>query len=122
MYDISKVAIQTLQKDFGALTARRMGGVAAKAVVADQFRQKNELVGTLAWVLMNAADRADLRQWSTLPESIQLIRVFLKPGKYRFDLKGIDYSGQETEALQTQQNEIEIKSGQKTFLSWRAIK
>lgn len=121
VYSIEKVAIETLEKDFGALVARRVGGIAAKAVVADQIRQKNELLGGLAWIAMNVSDRADLRQWSTLPETIQVARVNLPPGKYKMTLQGLDASGAPT-ADQLIDHEIIIQSGRKTFVNWRSLR
>ena len=67
VYDITSVSIQTLEKDYGAMGARRTGGVVAKAIVADQIRQKDPLLGDLAWIAMNIADQPDLRHWSLLP-------------------------------------------------------
>lgn len=120
VYDIAHVAIQTLEKDFGALIARRVGGVAVKAVVADQIRQKNELLGSLAWIAMNVADRADLRQWSTLPASIQIGRVFLKPGIYKIAMQGMDSGNNVTRDAMTEK-EIKITAGRKTFINWRSL-
>ena len=120
VYDISSVAVQTLEKDYGALVARRTGGVVAKAVMADQIRQKNALLGDLTWIAMNIADRADLRQWSTLPSSIQMQRVFLKSGTYKVSLQGMNASGSPT-ADQLPEQEIKITPGHKTFINWRSL-
>lgn len=121
VYNVEQVAIQTLEKDFGALVARRVGGIAAKAVVADQVRQKNQLLGSLAWIAMNVADRADLRQWSTLPQTIQFIRLPMAPGKYKISLQGENVSGGATaDALENR--EIVIRAGQKTFVNWRSLR
>lgn len=120
VYNIERVAIQTLEKDFGALVGRRIGGIAAKAVMADQIRQKNELLGTVAWIAMNVSDRADLRQWSTLPETIQIARVILPPGKYKITLQGQDGSGAPTSDVLTDY-EVTIKQGQKSFVNWRSL-
>src|SRR5690606_9304797 len=62
VYDVNSAAIKTLLEDQGALAARRFGGFIAKEVVADQIRQKDELLGTAAWLFMHLSDRADLRQ------------------------------------------------------------
>lgn len=121
VYNVEQVAIQTLEKDFGALVARRVGGIAAKAVVADQVRQKNELLGGLAWIAMNVADRADLRHWSTLPQTIQMIRLPLPSGKYRISLQGLDVSGSATADELTEQDAV-IRAGQKTFVNWRSLR
>lgn len=121
VYNVERVSIQILEKDFGALVARRVGGIAAKAVVADQLRQKNELLGNLAWIAMNVTDRADLRQWSTLPQTIQMVRIPLSPGQYKVTIQGVDYSGNPT-ADQLAEQSIEIKPGRKSFINWRSLR
>jgi len=121
VYDIDRMAMMTLDKDYSSLVARRIGGVAAKAVMSDQIRQKNEFLGSVAWIAMNLADRADLRQWSTLPSKIQMARVFLKPGKYDIKVLGLDSSDLPTaDALPSQV--IEIKSGKKVFVNFRSLR
>ncbi len=120
VYNIERVAIKTLEKDFNSLVARRVGGLAAKAVVSDQLRQKNELLGALSWIAMNIADRADLRQWSLLPQTIQISRIFLKPGAYKISIQGLSYSGTPTND-QLPEQEIVIKAGRKTFINWRSL-
>lgn len=121
VYDVDGVAIETLEKDFGALVARRVGGIAAKAVVADQIRQKSEILGSIAWVAMNVADRADLRQWSTLPSTIQVARVLLKPGKYKISIQGLSSSRTPTNDAMVEK-EIRIQAGRKTFMNWRSLR
>lgn len=120
IYDVEKMCIKTLEADFGALVARRVGGIAAKAIVADQVRQKNKLLGDLTWIAMNLADRADLRQWSTLPQTIQLAKIYLSPGTYKLKLQGFDsYGGPSMDFLG--EVEIKINSGKKTFINWRSL-
>ncbi len=121
VYNIQDMAIKTMNADYGALIARRVGGVVGKAIVSDQIRQKNELLGFVAWVAMNVSDRADLRQWSTLPRNIQMHRVWLKPGVYQIQLKGLDYSNSHT-GEDSAEVKIEIKPGRKTFYNWRSLK
>jgi uncharacterized protein len=121
IFDVTSVAIKTLDDDYGRLVASRVGGVVAKAVVADQLRQKDELLGAIAWVAMNVADRADLRQWSTLPDTFQIARVSVKPGKYKVSAQGLDGSGAESgEAMD--EREVEVKPGRKAFVSWRSVR
>ncbi|KYG69138.1 hypothetical protein AZI87_07935 [Bdellovibrio bacteriovorus] len=121
VYDVQSAAIQTLNEDQGILIAKRVAGVATKAVLSDQVRQKDELLGTLTWIALNVADRADVRQWSTLPQTIQTIRVPLAPGKYTFNIEGLNVSGASTgEVLENR--EIEIRPGQKKFVIWRSLK
>lgn len=121
VYDVQQAAIATLQDDQGILLAKRVAGIATKAVLSDQIRQKNEALGALAWVALNLADRADVRQWSFLPQTIQTIRISLPPGKYRFTLEGLD-SGLTATGENLAEREVEIKSGRKNFVVWRSVK
>lgn len=121
VYDVQSAAISTLREDYGILAAKRIAGIATKEVLADQVRQKNEALGAVAWILLFASDRADVRQWSTLPQTIQTARMYLKPGTYKFNLQGLDYSGSPT-GENLENREIQIKPGQKTFVIWRSMK
>lgn len=121
VFSVQKVAIKTLDDDYARLVASRVAGVAAKAVVADQIRQRNEALGAIAWVAMNLADRADLRQWSTLPETFQIARVYVKAGKYKVRAQGLNITGDET-AEQMPERDVEVKPGRKAFVTWRSVR
>jgi hypothetical protein len=121
IFSVQEVAIKTLNDDYARLVASRVGGVVAKAVVADQIAQKNKLLGQLAYLAMNAVDRADLRQWSTLPQTFQFARVPLRAGKYRVSAMGVNSQGYPT-GEQMAEREIEVKPGRKAFISWRTVR
>lgn len=121
IYDVESVAIQTLSKDMGALIARRVGALGAKAVVADQFRQRDDGLGELAWILMNVADRADLRQWSTLPRHVQLQRIRIPAGKHVIEVRGLASSQAETSSAEVTR-EVELKPRETYFLIHRFLK
>src|SRR5262249_12642118 len=106
--------------EYKEIIAMRAAGIATKAVVADQLRQKNQLLGDLAWVGMNLADRADLRQWATLPQSFQVARVYLRPGRYTARAIGLNSAGGLT-AENSPDWTVDVKPGQKTFLNWRSL-
>jgi uncharacterized protein len=121
IYNVTNVAIKTLDDQYAGLIAKRVAGIAAKAIVSDQIRQKNELLGAISWIAMNVADQADLRQWSTLPGALQISRIPLKAGKYNVGIKGLAVTGSETgEAMPPRP--IEINAGQKAFLTWRSFR
>jgi hypothetical protein len=121
IFSVQDVAIKTLNDDYARLVASRVGGVAVKAVVADQIAQKNKLLGAVAWIALNATDRADVRQWSTLPESFQFARLPIKAGKYKVSITGLDSSGNAT-ADRLAEREVTVPAGRKTFLSWRSVR
>lgn len=117
---VESVAIKNLDSQYASLVAKRMAGVATKAVVADQLRQKNELLGQLAWIGMNVADQADLRQWVTLPRSFQIIRFPLKQGTYKVHFEGLNVSGTPS-GENSDEMTIKVPAGKKIFLPWRTL-
>ena len=121
LYSVEATAMKTLADQYAGLAAKRIAGVATKAVVADQIRQKNEALGTLAWIGMNLADRADTRQWSTLPETFQVARLWLRAGTYKVRVQGLTDSGKES-GEEMEMREITIKPRKKSFLTWRSVR
>lgn len=75
VYSVEKAAIATQEADYSALAARRLGARVAKEIAADQIRQKDKALGNIAWLVMVASERADLRNWTLLPESVQVTRI-----------------------------------------------
>ncbi len=121
VYNVEQVVIKTLDDDVGWMIARKVGATVAKAVVADQIRQKQgELAGFLAAVAMRVSDRADLRQWSTLPKNFQMIRTWLPAGEYTMTLQGTN--GGNPTADRWENVKFTIHPGHKTFLSWRSLR
>lgn len=121
VYDVERAAIETLQHDYAWLSAKRIGAFAAKEIVASQIRQKNEALGAAAWLAMQLSERADLRQWSTLPQTVQLVRVPLKAGTYNVNLQGLGQGGALSGDGKAFAN-IAIKPQRITFLRWRTLK
>ncbi len=120
VFSVQDIAIKTLNDDYARLVATRLVGVGVKAVVADQIAQKDKALGAIAWIAMNAMDRADVRQWSTLPESFQIARIAAKPGKYKVKAFGYNWSGTRSGEMMPER-EIEVKAGRKAFVTWRAV-
>ena len=121
IYNVEEMAVKALKDQYAALVAKRVAGIVAKEVAADQVRQKNELLGGLLALGLHLSDRADLRQWSTLPKTLQLVRMPLKPGQYKVSAKGLNQEGLEAGANMPEQM-VNIVAGQKKFLLWRTFK
>lgn len=121
VYNLEAAAIATLNADYAWMVARKVGAFVAKKVVADQIRQKNEALGLLADIAMQVSDRADLRNWSLLPSTIQVARISVPPGFYRLNLQGLNAGGQET-LDRKEVPEIMIRGGQKVFYAWRSLR
>lgn len=98
VYSVEKAAIATQEADFQALQLRRFGSRIAKEVVADQVRQKNQALGDIAWLVMVASEKADLRNWTLLPESVQILR-FTPDSNTKINVVGLNSYEAETEFL-----------------------
>ena len=79
LFDVESSSIDALDQKFAGLIAKRIGGVVAKEVLADQVEKRvDPLVGGLLRLGMYIADQADLRSWLTLPREYQVFRYKLQ--------------------------------------------
>ncbi|APJ02811.1 COG3014 family protein [Silvanigrella aquatica] len=88
MQDIGKMAKQALEnrrvRDIAKIAAR----VIAKDVAARKLGEQNALAGLAANIFSIATETADTRSWTTLPDTIQVLRVSVQPNKeIKLDLK-----------------------------------
>lgn len=120
IYNVEAAAIKTLDDAYASIIAKRVAGIAAKAVVADQVRQKNGLLGDLLWIGLNIADQADLRQWSTLPQTLQIARVLVPAGTYTVQVKTVD-SRQNPTGENMVPRKVKVIGRHKTFVNWRSF-
>ncbi len=92
VYDLDAISKKTLADDMGRLVARAVARQASRIAVrqASVNNQKNTGLGVaaLASIVFDVMDVADLRQWSTLPASFQMIRIPLAPGTYDIQVMG----------------------------------
>ena len=103
-----------------AIRSLRMAGIVAKEVLAKQIGDRDQTLGALALIGMHVSDQADLRQWSTLPETIQIYRTKLTPGVYDIKLELLDQSGQSLGEY-VDYGRVIIKRRKKTFLNHRVL-
>lgn len=121
VYDVEKASMETLEADYKWMVARKIGAFVAKEVVAEQIRKKNEALGALAGLAMHLSDRADLRNWATLPQTIQVVRIPLPAGQYTMDLQGLGW-GKFPTGDRMEKIEVKVKAGQKSFYAWRSLR
>lgn len=91
IFDLETAAIRSLKEEYDYLVKKRLASFVAKEVLAEQIRQKDEALGLIALIFMRVSERADLRQWSQLPQTVQLVRFELEPGDH--ELKYQDRAG-----------------------------
>jgi len=87
VFDLESVAVTTLEEDYKRLVAKAIARTASReaVILAAQHNNKNAGMGAaaIAALVLEITDRADLRQWSTLPAGFQVARVYLNPGEHR---------------------------------------
>ncbi len=120
VYNVEKAAMDTLNADYKSLVARRIGSRVAKEVLADQIRQKDKALGQIAWLVMVASERADLRQWSIFPKTVHLVRIPLSAGTHNIRLTGMNVYLNDSEKIPDMT--VSLKSGEKKFQLVRSLK
>ena len=118
VYNVESAAMATLEADYNSLAARRIGARVAKEVVADQIRQKDRTLGNVAWLIMVASEHADLRNWTFLPESLQVLRI-TPDSAGKIKLRGEDHLGTLSETFED--IDLSLNPGKKIYLV-RSIK
>jgi uncharacterized protein len=89
--DVLTVAKQNLDDRLTWIVAKGIGRAAAKTIIVDRAAKVvgdehgegwGFLTSVLGSLLQVATERADLRSWSTLPQTIEVLRVPVEPGEH----------------------------------------
>ena len=130
MADFAAAAKQDLEDRLPGIWFRAAARAVAKQVAAEQARKaarsaaKEDTLGDLAGLFMNvlgsATEKADTRQWFTLPAQIYATRLFLPPGKQNIQLLFRDGYGNIIGEYVFEN--VQIVRGQRIFLHYRTAK
>ena len=125
--DISAAAKLDLEERLPKIWFRSAVRAVAKQIAAEQARaavksaSKEEGVGDLASLFVNilgaALERADTRQWFTLPAQIWMARLFLPPGIQNIQLLFRDGYGNIVGEHTFEH--VDVKPGGRVFLHYR---
>lgn len=118
--DLNQLAMESMEKQYASLIAKRAAGIATKAVVAKQIQKENQALGDIAWIAMNLADQADLRQWLLLPSSIQVAKFVLPSGDYEIKIQALNSAGLPTGEEQLLNKTV--SKGGVHFVNWRSFR
>jgi hypothetical protein len=125
VYNTERAAIQTLASDRPALVARRIAARVAREAAARELARRDDkgggLLGAVAFIGMQISERADLRQWSFLPASIQIARVSLNAGEYDLSVMGYDSMGTAS-GERSEPQKVKVTAGRTQFIIWRSVK
>ncbi|AAZ26725.1 COG3014 family protein [Colwellia psychrerythraea] len=84
---LQSLAAKQLQDEMPAIVTRQVVRLVAKEELRQQMSRKGGDVGNILAGLYNiASEKADTRSWSTLPDSIHILRLDLAPGQQEVEL------------------------------------
>lgn len=107
------VARRSLDARGKKVFAKEVARVSAKNALKHDLRKNNETAGALLGLLFFALEEADTRSWSTLPATLSMLRIPLKPGRHNiFLFNGSSYP--DPKAVYSFED-LEIGSGQMIY-------
>lgn len=84
---LQSLAAKQLQDEMPVIVTRQIVRVIAKEEVRQQMSRKGGDIGNILAALYNvASEKADTRSWSTLPDSIHILRMDFSPGKHEVEM------------------------------------
>lgn len=117
MEDVSKVAFKCLDERMALEFSKALLRVAIKKLSEYEMRKSNRNMGDLMTIVNAITERADTRNWQTLPHSILYARIPLKPGRNEitFSLEPVYGSSQEHAFT------YDVKPGQTLFHTFSSL-
>ncbi len=116
--DLNAVAFQALNDRMLQEMGTALLRLAIRQAAEQRIRKEDETVGAIFGILGAVAERADTRNWQTLPHSIYYGRMALPPGQHRLELELILPNGHTARSLNL---ETEIRSRRTTFKNFHTV-
>lgn len=91
--NINAIAFKTLQDRFLREMSTALLRLALKKVTEVKLAQENEALGALATITNAVTEKADTRNWQTLPHTVHYARVPLEAGQNELQLKMKNVNG-----------------------------
>ncbi len=85
--DVNKIAFKSLQQRMTLELSKALIRVALKKVTEHQVKQEDKTLGSVLGMLNAITEKADTRNWQTLPHSIYYTRIPLAAGANRVTLQ-----------------------------------
>ncbi|BAX82570.1 hypothetical protein ALGA_4279 [Labilibaculum antarcticum] len=112
--DINAIAFKTLKDRMVREMANSLLRLATKQAIESFTRSKDENLGALISIFNAVTEKADTRNWQTLPNSIHYTRIRLKEGKHTVTLKVNSPNGKS----KNQQVDLEVKAGRTNYFTF----
>lgn len=120
--NVNDIAFKVLKERMLLEFSRSLIRVAIKKAAEKKLRDENEGLGTVLGVVNAATEKADTRNWQTLPHSIYYTRLKLKPGKHEVTLTlnspyGHEFDQKHIFSFDIENNETQFHSFQSLEIS-----
>lgn len=116
--NINNIAFKTLQDRMIREFANSLLRLAVKQVSEELVRKKNENLGTLVSIFNSLTEKADTRNWQTLPYSISYARIPLPVGENTVKLKTVSRQSGES---QLENFQFEVQKGETIFYVYHSL-
>jgi hypothetical protein len=84
--NLDAMAVRALQEEYTEILVRQILRMIAKYKIQQKSEEQNPLLGFATKVASVVTDRADDRNWLTLPQSVQVAECFLPEGRQELSL------------------------------------
>jgi hypothetical protein len=115
--DVNKIAFKSLNERMGLELSKALIRVALKKVAEYQVKQEDKTLGSVLGLINAITEKADTRNWQTLPHSIYYARVPLQTGQNKVTLHLSGPGGDS----HSQEFNYEIKKGQVLFHTFSSL-
>jgi hypothetical protein len=115
--DVSKIAFKALQERMNLELSKALIRVAFKKVSEYELKKEDHTLGSVLGMINALTEKADTRNWQTLPHDIYYCRVPLKEGQTTITLKLSTLQGKTVDHAFTYQ----IKKGETLFHTFSSL-
>ncbi len=132
MYNGTALAEKSLSDRMAGITTKALARAASKFAAAEGATRGAQhavnkgdaqwvglVVGLLAHGMAVASEEADKRSWRTLPDEIQISRLWVPPGEYESRIQTVTRSGGAPRTIDTRP--LVLRAGQTVFVIERVI-
>ena len=115
--NVSKVAFKCLEERMTLELSKALLRVAMKKVAEYEVRRSDKALGSVLGIVNAITEKADTRNWQTLPHTIYYARVPLREGENKVTFTTTDGQGKKQPHMYTYQ----VKAGQTLFHTFSSL-
>lgn len=114
--DINAIAFKTLKDRMMRELGESLLRFAAKRALEEGVRKENKDIGTVVSIINMLTEKADTRNWQTLPNTIGYTRIYLPEGENHLTFVMRSETGEQTHTF-----DVEIQKNQTRFYTFQSL-